>query len=425
MQDPNNENTIPYQPKRDDGETVPTHVSNNSEPVPPQVEATQPVPAARYTSAAHDLASRTTPVTALPEGIAPKVKKARGPRRWPFVALGIVMILLFAGFGGLGGYNSALKMRQAQQEEQRVARAKEHFMFGLVAQSNKQYEVARQQYEYVIRQDPNFPGVQDKLREVLIEMSTVNTPTPLPTVATPTLTPTRDLRPLEDIYNQSRLQYAAQDWEGLFATIDSLRRVDPKYRAVEIDGMLYMALRHRGIDKILHQANLEGGLYDLALAERFGPLDVDSIGYRNWARQYLNGASFWEADWEKVMAYFEEIYPYFPNMRDSSGMTAIERYRIAARSQGDKLMAADDPCGAYEFYKKSLNAVPDAELEKIAEEAYLECYPPTATATATPEVTVTPQVTIPAEATPTDEPPAEATPTPEGAATPTAEPAGN
>src|SRR5690606_25864177 len=146
-----------------------------------------------------------------------------------------------------------------------------------------------------------------------------------------------------------------------------------------------------------HQANLEGGLYDLALAERFGPLDVDALGYRNWARQYLNGASFWEVDWERVTQYFEEIYPYFPNMRDSSGMTAIERYRIAARSQGDKLMAEGDGCAAYDYYMKSLNAVADGEVQQKADEAYLLCHPPTATPTPTTEVT--PTLQAPTQAT--------------------------
>lgn len=449
MQDSNNENTIPTPLNHDNDETVPTRVPpkhhDSVEPTDsreeiissekdgsgekmnpgetdlsqPEADVTRPVSVVKEPSplpsevqngnSVHATDSRTEPVTALSDAFEHKKKKQKGPRRWPWIILGIFLLLVLGGIGALGGYNSAVQMRQQAQESQKVSDAKEHFMLGLVAQSNKQYEIAKMQYEYVIRQDPSFPGVQDKLREVLIEMSMDRTPTPVPTVATPTLTPTPDLRPQEEIYAQAKAQYAAQDWEGLFATVDSLRQIDPLFHAVEIDGMLYMALRFRGIDKILHQANLEGGLYDLALAERFGPLDVDATGYRTWARQYLNGASFWEADWEKVMAYFEEIYPYFPNMRDSSGLTAIERYRIAARSQGDKLMEADDACGAYDFYQKSLKAVNDPEVERKSEEAYLECYPPTPTDEPTPEVTAT-------------ETPQEVTPEPTDAVEPTSEP---
>jgi hypothetical protein len=300
-------------------------------------------------------------------------------RRWPWVLLGILFMILFAAGGGWLGYQSAIQLRKNRMNEQRVTIATEHFMLGIQAQASKQLEVARQQFEYVIRLDPNFPGATDKLREVMIAMAVVNSPTPAPTVALPTLTPTPDTRPQEEIYNQARAQYAAKDWAGLFATIDSLRRIDPKYHAVDIDDMLYVALRYRGIDKILLQANLEGGLYDLALAEQFGPLDVDALGYRQWARLYLNGATFWEVDWLKVVNAFEQIYPYIPNLRDSSGYTAIERYRIAAEKYGNQLSEKGDACGAADYYGKSLNAVQNSALEPTATAAYLVCHPPTST----------------------------------------------
>jgi tetratricopeptide (TPR) repeat protein len=311
----------------------------------------------------------------------PPVKPAKParPRRWPWVLLGLFLVILLGGVGSWIGYSSAIQLRQARLSEQRVSIATQYFMSGLVAQQNKQYEVARLQFEEVIRVDPTFPGAQDKLREVLIEMAVVSTPTPAPTAVTPTLQPTPDTRPLEQIFAQARQLFVAKDWDALFMTIDALRRADPKYRAVEVDGMLYTAFRFRGIDKIIHQANLEGGLYDLALAERFAPLDVDSLGYRNWARLYLNGASFWEVDWVRVMETFEQIYPYFPNMRDSSGITAIERYRLAARGQGDKLFASENYCEAYEFYNKSLQAGPDGSVEQKAADAYNLCHPPTPT----------------------------------------------
>ena len=418
MQDTNNENTKPNPVNRRIEETVPSKAASVPQQTP-DTAATQPMPV-HPTADAGAVVYSDTP--------AKPVQKPKR-RRWWFVLAGLLMILLFTGAGSWLGYQSALKMRQARQAEQRISLAKDHFMAGLVAQSNQQYEVAKQQFEYVIQQDPTFPGAEEKLREVLMAMSIKNTPTPAPTVAQPTLTPTPDLRPQEEIYAQALLQYAAKDWQGLFTSIDSLRRIDPNYRAVEIDGMTYMALRFRGIDKILLEANLEGGLYDLALAERFGQLDVDALGYRNWARLYLNGASFWEADWERVMLYFEEIYPHFPNMRDSSGMTALERYRIAAVNQGDRMMMDGDPCAAYELYQKSLNAVNDGAVVTKSDEAYLACYPPEPTATPTPLVTVTPTLgAVPPTQPVTDPQPTEgvpptAAPTEAAATEPPAQPA--
>lgn len=434
MQEPNNEFTQPTRPKPgmdDDAptqpnpaldETMPTRLNQGQEieeTVPTRVQSSAPAqPGAEEPVVAPAVSANdpTLPVTPSALPLAPKnVKRVR----WPWVVLGILCLFLFTAAGGWLGYKAAIQLRQARMEEQRVTIATEHFMLGIRAQTDKQYEIARQQFEYVIRLDPSFPGAADKLREVMIAMAVISTPTPAPTEALlPTLTPTIDTRPQEEIFAQAKAQFAAKDWAGLFNSIDSLRRVDPKYKAVEIDGMLYIALRFRGVDKILHQANLEGGLYDLALAEQFGPLDVDALGYRQWARLYLNGATFWEIDWLKVVEAFEQIYPYFPNMRDSSGLTAIERYRIAARNYGDQLMGKDDPCGAYEYYKKSLNAVADAEVENKAAAAYLKCYPPTATPAPTDippteEPTAEPTVEVPTQEptveVPTQEPTMEPT----------------
>jgi hypothetical protein len=399
MQDPNIENTEPIRPDHSNEETVPITVHHTGEPVSPNIEQTQPGPtAARPNQSVNGDAvpnlEQTQPILAAepPPG---------RPRRWPWVILGIFLILALGAIGTMLGYREAERIRVQNKLDQVAAVATEHFMAGLVAQQNKQYELARTQYEYVIKLDSSFPGVQDKLREVMIASAIKNTPTPVPTKVVPTLTPTLDTRPQQDIYTQVRQEYANQNWEAFFATVDSLRRIDPTYQAVQVDGMMYFAFRFRGIDKIIHQANLEGGLYDLALAERFAPLDVDALGYRNWARMYLNGASFWEIDWEKVIVYFEEIYPYFPNMRDSSGLTAIERYRIAARGQGDKLYASGDYCGALDYYQKSLQAVADGALEQTATAVYSQCYPPTDIPTITP----TPSPTIEVPVATTEAPP--------------------
>ena len=40
------------------------------------------------------------------------------------------------------------------------------------------------------------------------------------------------------------------------------------------------------------KGNLEGGIYDLTLAERFAPIDKDADGFRSWARYYSNRIKF-------------------------------------------------------------------------------------------------------------------------------------
>ena len=349
----------------------------------------------------------------LPSSVnAPRQKR---PRRWPFVLLGLLLVIVFGTSGGYFGYQSAIQLRQTSEAEQVVTTATEHFFLGLEAQKNKNYALARQHFEYVIILDPNFPGAMDKLTEVMIAQMATTTPTTAPS-PTPTMpTPTPDLRTQDEIYNQARQYYLSKDWDGVFAEIDRLRTVDPAFHAVEVDGMLYTALRYRGIRKIYQEANLEGGMYDLALAERIAPLDSEALAARNAARMYLNAISFWGADWAKVVAMLEQVYPVMPNMRDNSGLTAIERYRQAVITQAAVLANKGDMCGAYDYYAKALSAVADSNLELTATAVYGVCHPPTGTpepsGTPTPTLEVTPSVETPSP-TPTTEAPATETPTP-------------
>ncbi len=73
--------------------------------------------------------------------------------------------------------------------------------------------------------------------------------------------------------------------------------------AARVDGLLYLSLRSRGVQKIYKERNLQGGIYDLAVAEKFGPIDLQVKTARNLARLYLYGVSFWEVDWAKAVEY--------------------------------------------------------------------------------------------------------------------------
>ena len=127
-----------------------------------------------------------------------------------------------------------------------------------------------------------------------------------------------------------------------------------------------MALRDRGWDKISKKADLEGGIYDLTLAERFAPLDSEAKGMLTWSSLYLTGASFWDLDWAKVVEYFAQVAPQMPGLRDGSGMTSTERYRIALGKLGDTLASTDQWCDAEAEYELSLNYGADAAIEECA-----------------------------------------------------------
>jgi len=347
----------------------------------------------------------TAPRSLTPSPTPDESSEARKPRRWVWVLGGILVLLLMTASGGYAGYRTALNERLDKEAANVAMVALSQFQLGLDDLEAGRYETARDRFEYVIELDPSFPGAAEKLSEALLAMAMVNTPTPRPT-PTIEITPTPDLRSAEELFDTAVQHLRNREWDLTIQTLDRLRQEDLSYRTLDVDGMYYIALRYRGVEKIIYQGNLEGGMYDLSLTENFGPLDHEANGYRNWARMYVSGASFWEIDWERVLSYFSQIYPALPNLRDGSNMTAVERFRRASIAYGDQLMQADEACAAVDHYNNALSITEDPEVRSKLDAAVNACRPPEPTARPV-ENTPTPGVT---EITPTPE---TETPTPE------------
>lgn len=338
------------------------------------------------------------------------------------VLLGFLLVIVFIVLGSFIGYRAAINTRQAHSAEQIAYEAATQFQLAQVDIDNERYEIAQQRLEYIIKLDPKFPGAADKLAEVMVRQATKATPTPIPPTPTPVPTSTPDLRPIEEMFNSIEAYLAAGDWDNAISQIEAIRTADIEYRAVDVDGMYYIALRARGIRKILQEGNLEGGIYDITMVEKFGPLDRDADGYRNMARSYLFGASFWKADWAKVVQYLGESYQSYPSLMDANRITVAERYRIALKSYAEQLRAEEKICEARDQYAAYLSLGDDPNVAPLATQVQLECQPPAPTtvpATPTLPVTVTP--TMPGPAVTNTAPPAPE-PTATTAAPPPAEP---
>ncbi len=340
----------------------------------------------------------TQPNQPFKEDDTQPIKPVRKTAPWRSILTGILGFLLLIGLGAFGGYSSGIGARTAAEKNIITKQVSEQFSFALVDIEFGRYEAARQRLEFIISKDPGFPGAAEKLTEVLI-LSSV--PTPMPT---PTLTPTPDFSGADEAFQRAQQLVRAQDWAGALQALDTIRKLDPGFKTAQVDGMYYFALRNQGYDLITKQGNLEGGIYHLTLAERFGPLDNTSNGLREGARIYITGASFWDLDWQQAVFYFSQVGAGWPSLWDGT-MTASQRLYTAYMRLGDELYLKGDYCGAYEQYQ---NATAIGALEAAsasnANEAQLICYP----------ATVTPEIIIPTE-TPTSEVPTEPpteTPTP-------------
>ena len=334
-----------------------------------------------------------------------KVKRARFGRSFLFNALGLIVLLFLAI---LGGYQSGIAVRRQYQNTVLAQQLGEQFQYALVDIEFGRYDNARQRIEWIIQHDPSFPGAQDQLTKVLV---LINVPTPIPTAS---LTSTPDFTGAEQAYARAQQLIAAQDWPGAIGALDEMRKLDPNYLTSLVDGMYYFALRNHGVN-LINRGNLEGGIYQVTLAERFGPLDRDANGLREGARIYIIAASFWELDWSKAVFYFDQVYRGWAGLWDGT-MTATERYRIATMRFGDELLLRGDHCGAHSQYTnaQALGAL-DPQAQQGFNEASSICFPATETfaPVTTPAETLTPGGPPTDDKTPTPtETPTEPSPTP-------------
>jgi tetratricopeptide (TPR) repeat protein len=348
---------------------------------------------------------------------SPSPEKEKRFPRW-LVAL---CVLLFLTIGLLGGYDSGITKRDTAQSTVAAGQMSEQFQLGSNAVAAGNYELAKQYFEGILRTNPNYPGIQAAYTDLLVRMNVNATPQDSPT---PVLSPTPDLRSADQIFNTATQLLNSSNWDGAIANLDSLRKSFPTYHTAQVDGMYYMALRQRGIAQIIagcQNVNLEGGIYDLTLAEQFvgtGKLDDVAESLRTYARLYIIGASFWDQDWGQAQSIFAQVITGYPNMADGSCLSASQRWSEATVQLADQLMAKGDVCGAEAQYAAAfkVNDPQNASAYPDATEAANKCNsskPATATPTllaGTPSETPTgglgetPTDTIPSAPTETPTP---------------------
>jgi hypothetical protein len=359
-----------------------------------------------------------------PRSPAPTRKK--GLRRW-LVALIVVLLL---AIGLLAGYGSGMGLRYAARNTVVAGQLDDQFRLGKQALKAGNTQLARQYLEGILRADSNYPGIRAAYADLLMQMQISPTP---PATPTPDFTATPDLRSAEEIYNTALQLLNSADWNGAIANLDALRKADPSYQTARVDGMYYTALRQRGMDKITaacKDANLEGGIYDLTLAEHFigtGNLDSAAESLRTYARLYIIAASFWDQDWLQAQDFFAQVMTGYPRMTDSSCESATDRWIEATIHVAGQLLAAGDACKAEAQYAEAfaVNNSFNAPAFPTATQVAILCHggtktrSKTPTSLRTPSETITPTGTLPGIPTVT----LQETPTPTPTEMPSATPA--
>jgi len=312
------------------------------------------------------------------------LKPAKKAMNWRSLLIGIVGIIVLLVLAGFGGYQSAIASRVQAKTELVNSQLMDQFQRALVDEQFKRYDDAKQRLNFIIQNDPTFPGAQTEYAKVLV-LGSIPTPTPKPT-----LTPTPDVRNQQAMLGTVQQYISASDWVNALAELDQLRKKDPSFNAAQVDGMYYYVLRNYGVTLIQKQGNLANGIYELTLAERFAPLDKDASSLRAGARLYLDAASFWQLDWATAANELAQVFNAYPAMWDGT-MTSAQRYQVAAERYGDQLFAQNKPCDAVKQYEaaQAIGNI-DQTASKNYGQAYARCYPPTAVPTAGSIIVPTP-----------------------------------
>ena len=302
-------------------------------------------------------------------------KQKKSPR-WGSIVLSILGVVALLALGGLGGYWSGIGDRQSAKSQVIDKQLTDQFQYALVDEHFGRYEDAKLRLDFIIQNNPGFPGAQPELSKILVLM-TIPTATP-----TPTLTPTPDLRGEQALFATAQGLIAKGDWANALTELDQLRKLDANFNTSQVDGMYYFSLRNYGVG-LIQAGNLEGGIYQLTLAERFAPLDHDAVAIRDGARAYVQAAAFFGTDWKQAVALFSVVASGWPSLWDGT-MTASQRYHISLERYGDLLFGNKSYCDAYQQYQAAVSIGSlDKQAASNSAQAYEICYPPTVEPTAT------------------------------------------
>jgi tetratricopeptide (TPR) repeat protein len=315
----------------------------------------------------------------LDETLENEVEKTVKPKRklGRLILLGIAGILLIDTLSGFAGYQVGLNQRKQQEIGMRAYKAAQQYERGLVDMRAGNFAQAKQRFIYVAEIDPYYPGIVDQLSKVELALRVTATPTPGVVAA---VVPA-NIKGSEALFSQAREYLAQKEWAAAIEVMDRLRQEDITYQTVDVDGMYFIALRNLGVDNMLKNGKLEQGLYDLAVAERYGPIDRDAEGYRTWVGMYKTAASYWKIDWDKLVYWMEQVYNMLPGIRDGSNYTPGERLRVAYTELGIDKMAEQDYCAAMDLYQKGLNIRSDSTLQAKYDDAHTKCIASIATPT--------------------------------------------
>jgi tetratricopeptide (TPR) repeat protein len=271
--------------------------------------------------------------------------------------LGIIVAAIASGV--------AVGLQDRQLDEQ--ARIDQFYQEGLANRAAGKLQLAKADFEYVLRLSPAYPGAREQLTQIQDLLTIKPTPTTSAMVVNVT----------QQLYQAGLEAYQKKNWQKAIEIFSQVRSIDATYEKVQIAQMLYDAALTYGLE--LAQADrLEEAIAYLDQAAYIKLLPANAEAEAQYARLYITARDYWNVNWEKAIESFGELYKIGPSYRDT-----FARYVEAYIQYGDERMRAGDPCNAQTQYEAALKLRPEAKLQEKADKSKQDCLtaPPSITGT--------------------------------------------
>jgi tetratricopeptide (TPR) repeat protein len=301
--------------------------------------------------------SHTAPLpvtTAVP--IPRPAQRARPARRISSTTLLIVLfscgLLTLIVTSAVGGVVVGLQDR----ETDRQAQADRYYQEGLANFASGKLELAKADFEYVLRLDPAYPGAQDQIVQVT-ERLTVK----------PTATSAALVSAIDQLYQAGETAYQARQWATAIDALAQVRSIDPTYQTEKVNQQLFDAAVTYGLE-LAKTDRLEEAIAYLDQAAYIRPLPAEAALQAQYAKLYLTARGYWNVNWDKAIEQFTELYNIAPNYKDTF-TRLVESYI----EYGNERVRAGDSCTAQKQYEQALRLRPDASLQAKLDQATRVC----------------------------------------------------
>jgi tetratricopeptide (TPR) repeat protein len=230
------------------------------------------------------------------------VVRSVSPGRLWYFALALLALALLSGtiLLGLTGAEHGLDIRRQRGREL----SQEYYARGIAHLEESNYLLALAEFEEAVRLAPDNAEALEQLG--LLQAFLGDEAVAAGGVSSEALL---------NVYGEARTLYSQEEWAEAIVRLEQLRRVDPEYRAQEVEPMLLDAYRRQSAI-LLEAGELEDAASLLERALELNPNDPNTAELHQWISLYMDGLARWGGDWEAAVAVLRELYALNPGFLD-------------------------------------------------------------------------------------------------------------